>query len=260
MGGVGVLAVLCAAAAAAIAFGGDTGLVRLRRLPMGTRRRSGAPDPAAGDGQAGHPRDRAGLASRSARGGTAVLAGVAGWVLVGGGAGLPAGAVLGAGVWWWLSRLEPGSVVRARNQTAAALPLAAELLAAALAAGSPPERAAEAVGRSVGSPLGPALLSAAASLRLGAEPAVAWEQLRRDPQLRPLGRALVGAGDRGTSPVPALERVAQDACDSLRWAAEARARSLGARAAAPLGLCFLPAFVLVGVVPVVVTVGLPLLP
>jgi hypothetical protein len=52
-----------------------------------------------------------------------------------------------------------------------------------------------------------------------------------------------------------LERVAEDARDTARRAAEARARSLGARAAAPLGLCFLPAFVLVGVVPIVVTAG-----
>jgi hypothetical protein len=56
-----------------------------------------------------------------------------------------------------------------------------------------------------------------------------------------------------------LQRVAEDARDAARWDAQARARALGARAAAPLGLCFLPAFVLVGIVPVVAGVG-PLLP
>ena len=38
---------------------------------------------------------------------------------------------------------------------------------------------------------------------------------------------------------------------SSRSEAEARARTVGVRAAAPLGLCLLPAFVLVGVVPLV---------
>jgi len=200
------------------------------------------------------------LASRQARAAAAVLVGVAAATVVGGAAGWLAGAVAMGGSWWWLARLQPRDVVRARELTGSTLPLAAELLAAALAAGSSPERAAEAVGRAVGPPLGTSLLAAAASLRLGAEPAAALEPLRRDPQLRSLGRALSGAGARGSSPVRALEREAQDARDALRWAAEARARSLGARAAAPLGLCFLPAFVLVGVVPLVVTVGLPLLP
>jgi hypothetical protein len=57
-----------------------------------------------------------------------------------------------------------------------------------------------------------------------------------------------------------LQRIALDARESARWAAEARARSVGARAAAPLGLCFLPAFVLVGIVPLVAALGMPLLP
>lgn len=259
MGGVDALAVLCAAASAAAVFGRGPGPTRVRNLPVAVSRpRDGAALQAVPGAASGRP--EGGLASGRVRGAAAVLAGLAGAAFVGGAAGWVAGAVIGAGAWFWLARLEPGSVVRAREQAVAALPLAAELLAAALAAGSPPERAAEAVGRAVGPPLGTALMSASASLRLGAEPAAAWEPLRRDPQLQALGRALAGAGDRGTSPVPALERVAHDARDSLRWTAEARARSLGARAAAPLGLCFLPAFVLVGVVPLIVTAGLPLLP
>ena len=33
---------------------------------------------------------------------------------------------------------------------------------------------------------------------------------------------------------------------------QARARSLGVRTAAPLGLCFMPAFIVLGVVPTVI--------
>ncbi|PSL05416.1 hypothetical protein CLV30_104286 [Haloactinopolyspora alba] len=71
-----------------------------------------------------------------------------------------------------------------------------------------------------------------------------------------MARALVSTMSRGTSPVAALRRTAAEAREAARWAGEAKARSLGARAAAPLGLCFLPAFVLVGVVPMVATSGI----
>jgi hypothetical protein len=50
-----------------------------------------------------------------------------------------------------------------------------------------------------------------------------------------------------------LALLAGDLRRRRRAAAEQRARSVGVRAAAPLGLCFLPAFVLIGVVPSVVS-------
>jgi hypothetical protein len=103
------------------------------------------------------------------------------------------------------------------------------------------------------------LATAAATARVGFEPSAAWASLAAEPVLRPLARALAGAGAHGVSPVAMLQRVAEDARDAARWDAQARARALGARAAAPLGLCFLPAFVLVGIVPVVAGAG-PLLP
>ncbi len=138
------------------------------------------------------------------------------------------------------------------------LPLAADLMTAALSAGCPPAAAAESVGAAIGGPLGRALIDAAAAASVGVEPDRAWSGLAAEPAVRPLARALTAAMTRGTSPSPVLERVAADARDAARWAGEARARSLGARAAAPLGLCFLPAFVLVGVVPIIATSG-PLL-
>nr|WP_246211273.1 type II secretion system F family protein [Phytoactinopolyspora alkaliphila] len=136
------------------------------------------------------------------------------------------------------------------------LPLAADLLAAAISAGCPPVNAAEQVGRSLGGPLGSALATAAAVARIGSDPARAWSGLAADPALKPLGRALGSAVIRGVSPVHALQRVAQDGREAARWSAEARARAVGARAAAPLGLCFLPAFVLLGIVPLIVSSGI----
>ncbi|WP_162605838.1 type II secretion system F family protein [Jiangella aurantiaca] len=183
---------------------------------------------------------------------------MAAFLVLGGAAGVLVGAGVVAAAWYGLGRLEPASRKRGRERVVAMLPLAADLMTAALAAGCPPAVAAEAVGTAIGGPLGRALVDSAAAAGVGVEPGRAWSDLAAEPAVRPLARALTAAMTRGTSPSPVLERVSVDARDAARWAGEARARSLGARAAAPLGLCFLPAFVLVGVVPIIATSG-PLL-
>ena len=267
MGWLTLAASSLAAASTALALGPSPGQARLRRLTR-TRRASSTPSTrqdvdrtaeARPRSLAGRPSGLGILSGRRGRTASAVLAAVSGGWLLGGSVGLVAAPMLGTAAWVAIGRLEPVEAARVRQQTAQSLPLAAQLLAAALAAGSSPVLAAEAVALVLGGPLGAALRAAAAAARVGVEPASAWMGMGSDPALRSLARALAGAVTRGASPTPVLERVAYDARDALRWAAEARARSLGAKAAAPLGLCFLPAFVLVGIVPVIVAAG-PLLP
>jgi hypothetical protein len=53
--------------------------------------------------------------------------------------------------------------------------------------------------------------------------------------------------------------VAEDQRDEARSRAEAAARAAGVRSVAPLVACFLPAFILIGIVPVVASLALPLL-
>ena len=251
MGSLTAVAVMLAAVAGGVAFAPGPGVARLRAVCSrpGVTWRGSRRSPASGSllGR----RRRAVAAFLAALGGAALVGGAGGWV-----AGLAAGAV----AWVGLGRLEPAAVVRRRQHVTAAVPLAAELLAAAVGSGAPPDRAAEVVGRAMGGPLGDGLSVAAAATRVGADPRSAWAGLLDDPASRPIGRAMLRSAARGVSPVPVLQRVALDARDSARWAAEARARSVGAKAAAPLGLCFLPAFVLVGIVPLVATLGMPLLP
>jgi Flp pilus assembly protein TadB len=174
---------------------------------------------------------------------------------IGGLVGVAFGIGLGSGAWYGLGRLEPASRRHDRERLAAMVPLTADLIAAALAAGCPPMMAAAVVGQAVGGPMGRALLDAVAAAKVGAGPDQAWAAMAGVPSARSLAHALSSAIGRGTSPAPMLERIADDARDNARWTAEARARSIGARAAAPLGLCFLPAFVLLGIVPVVATSG-----
>ncbi len=72
-------------------------------------------------------------------------------------------------------------------------------------------------------------------------------------------RALVRAGEGGAPVAVAVARLAAEARAEDRARAEQAARRAGVLAVAPLGACFLPAFVLLGVVPVVVGLAGPLL-
>jgi pilus assembly protein TadC len=140
------------------------------------------------------------------------------------------------------------------------LPRAADLLATCLEAGAAPADAMQLVGDVVGGPVRVELLRLAAALRAGVDPAQAWaaagdREGRPGDPVRRLGRAFTRAAATGAPLADTVAAVAQDERDRARWAAEAAARRAGVRAVGPLGLCFLPAFVLLGVVPVVAGVA-----
>ncbi|MFD3437004.1 type II secretion system F family protein [Streptomyces sp. NPDC058685] len=132
------------------------------------------------------------------------------------------------------------------------LPLAADLLAACISAGAGPREAAEAVGESLGGPVGERLVRAAAELRLGSEPAHAWGAFARISGAEELARCLERADSTGA---PAAEPVSRLAgrlrADRFRRTA-AEGRRAQVMITAPVGLCFLPAFLAVGVAPVVI--------
>lgn len=185
------------------------------------------------------------------RGPVALLAGALPAVLLGG----PLGLVVAAGtvvvVWRVLGAREPARVRRRDEQVARSLPHALDLLAVALSSGASPSYALAAVARAVDGPLREDLLAVERSLELGRDPVRVWREVADRPGLAPLGRCLVRALDSGASVSAALQRLADDLQAAARLDWEHRARAVGVRAAMPLGLCLLPAFVLVGVVPLV---------
>lgn len=179
-----------------------------------------------------------------------VGAGVA--LLVGSGIGGALGAVAVPVAWWWFARLEPAAARRRREQLERDLPLLVDLLAACLRAGQAPGSALAAVTASLEpGPLRTETSRVLARLRLGGDPLGTWQAVGGHPQLGPLGRTVARALDGGASVADAMGDLAQELRRTRRAEVQARARSVGARAAAPLGLCLLPAFVLVGIVPVV---------
>lgn len=184
----------------------------------------------------------------------AVAAGLAAVVLIGGWWGLPVGVGVGLGAHHALRRMETPATRAQRLRAVHDLPLAADLLAAALSAGAPVDRAASAVADALQGPLGERLERTARSLRLGGTPAEAWAQLSDVVGAERLVAAAVRSSASGGALAGALTRLADDLRADRSVAAEAAARRAGVLIVLPLGLCFLPAFVLAGLVPVVVAV------
>jgi Flp pilus assembly protein TadB len=167
---------------------------------------------------------------------------------------IPIGVLGGLATQRALRRCQPADVRAGRRRAVADLPLCADLLAAALRAGAPVDRAAAAVADALGGPLGERLERAARSLRLGAGPAEAWEHLADVPGASRLVAAAVRSSTSGGALAGALNRLGDDLRGDRAVAAEAAARRAGVLIVLPLGLCFLPAFLLAGLVPVVVAV------
>lgn len=177
-----------------------------------------------------------------------------------------AGAYAFTGQWWGmplgalgaylldrvLRRQEPSAVRAARERAIADLPLAADLLAAALTAGAPVDRAVTAVAQALTGPLGERLARVGRSLRLGADPPEAWSHLADVTGAARLIAAAVRSSGSGSGLARALTRLADDLRADRDVRAEAAARRAGVLVVLPLGLCFLPAFLLAGLVPVVV--------
>jgi pilus assembly protein TadC len=184
----------------------------------------------------------------------AAATGAAVAVFVGGWPGLACGVGAALLADRALRRLESPAARAERAACAADLPLAADLLAAALRSGAPVDRAAGAVADALGGPVGARLARVGRSLRLGAEPAEAWEHLTGAPGSDRLVGAAVRGSASGAALAGALDRIADDLRADRAVAVEAAARRAGVLIVLPLGLCFLPAFVLAGLVPVVVAV------
>jgi pilus assembly protein TadC len=148
-------------------------------------------------------------------------------------------------------RQEPLEARRGRARMVGDLPFAAELMVACLRAGQPLGGAVETTAAALGGPLGERLAYVGARIRLGADPDAAWAALGDERHLGSFARAMRRAAAGGAPVADVLTRLADDARHEARAAAAAAARKVGVQAIAPLGLCFLPAFVLIGIIPTI---------
>ncbi|GAA4082198.1 type II secretion system F family protein [Nocardioides kongjuensis] len=185
----------------------------------------------------------------------ALLAGGGAAVLLGGPLAVPAGVVVGVVVGTTAGRLEPRAVRQRREEVRRELPHVVTLLAAALRSGQAPVEAVELVCRALPGAASERLAPVAARLRLGGDVGAIWGRLADDADLGPLGRALARAHRTGAPVVAAVEGLADELGDRARAEVEDRARAVGVRAAVPLGVCLLPSFLLLGIVPLAVSLA-----
>ncbi len=174
--------------------------------------------------------------------------GALGWAVGGPVAGLACGlAAAGAG-------FGAGRLARRGDDRTGDTALAAawELLDVGLRAGMPVADAVAAAAAPVPGSAGAALRRVAGLLELGAPATEAWESAAGVPELGVLARAAGRSAGTGA----ALAQVAAAECVRLRAelvdVAQARAQRAGVLVTGPLGLCFLPSFLVLGIAPVVI--------
>jgi pilus assembly protein TadC len=132
-----------------------------------------------------------------------------------------------------------------------------DVLAVCLAAGMAVSTAAAATAPSAPPLLARVLRRAADLLALGADPAVAWSAppgLARsslDPQTDALLRLARRSSVSGVALAEAVAALASQCRQDAAHTAAAAAERAAVLIAGPLGLCFLPAFVCLGIIPVV---------
>lgn len=193
--------------------------------------------------------DAAPLAVAGLLGCTAAL-GVGGW------GGVVGGVVLAVASRVGMRRLAAPPSVPVDPLAAAG---AFDLLAACLSAGLPVGTAAQVVAPSAPDRLASVLRQAGDLLSLGAEPEAAWAAAAAEPASESLARLARRSARSGASLAVGVRGLAAEHRAAATDAAAAAAERAGVLVTGPLGLCFLPAFLCLGVVPVVLGLAGPVL-
>ncbi len=127
-----------------------------------------------------------------------------------------------------------------------------DLLAACLRAGMPVADALSALADTMPTSAAAALRRTGELIALGAGPEEAWHPALQCAATAPLARAARRTARSGSALAGAAADLAARARAEVAESAQERAQRAGVLITLPLGLCFLPAFLVLGVVPVVI--------
>lgn len=160
--------------------------------------------------------------------------------------------------WWLVGALTLCAVVGGRARTVESMsadevPVTADLMAACLSAGA-----------GIGDALAASLVVAGpwlhargepvvTALRAGEQPGEAWQPWLSDARLAPIARTCMRTAGSGAAAATELTRVAARLRAGQRTSRQQRVARASIWIVLPLGTCFLPAFVAVGVVPLVIS-------
>lgn len=252
---------ISAAAAACAALTG-LAMVLAWRAPQHALRRTAARSPSRSPARRGVARLVTGRPDARPVGRRLLLGGVAGAAVC------LAVAVLDGGPGWWagagwplltlsiaiaIGWTEPAATRRRQQVLILQAPQALELLAACLGAGMPVRTACAAVTAAFDGPVAEDLGRVLAVTALGVSDADAWRALSDHPQLGGAAGDLARSVESGTRLVEGLQQHAEVARERRRAALQVRARAVGVRSVMPLMICFIPSFLLLGVVPTIVS-------
>jgi pilus assembly protein TadC len=161
--------------------------------------------------------------------------------------------VIGAGGALAVGWLEPRATRRRRSRLIMEVPQALELMAACLAAGLPARTACAAVVKAFDGPVADDLGQVLSLLELGVGDVESWRAIHDHPQLGLAAMDLARSVESGTSMVEGLKHHAAAAREARRGALQVTARAVGVRSVLPMMVCFIPSFMLLGIVPAVVS-------
>ncbi len=148
----------------------------------------------------------------------------------------------------WRKRIDP--TARAMQGV-----LVADLLGASIEAGLPLSAATDVVHAALAGSVRDELGHVVRAYELGASTSEAWNRIATASMLTPVAQAVIRTYDSGAALGPVLRACAQDMRRDHRARAEIAARTAGVKAIGPLAVCFLPAFLLMGVLPVVASMA-----
>ncbi|MGL5406907.1 MAG: type II secretion system F family protein [Propionibacteriaceae bacterium] len=165
--------------------------------------------------------------------------------------------VIGVGATIGMGKVASSSHKQLQEKEAWDLPQALDLMVAGLEAGLPLRIATQAVATVFDGPVHERLIAVAARVAVGEKESQAW-RISGDAETS-FGRMssdIARSLDSGTALAPTLYRHSVDARSEHRARVESNAKAIGVRSVWPTMLCFLPAFLLTGVVPIIAGVAL----
>lgn len=164
---------------------------------------------------------------------------------------IPVAAVAVAVAQHLLGKAESRSSRRRRESLLLQQPEVLDLLSASLESGAALRTATTDVAHIAPQPSAQLLGEVAAHIEVGFSEAQAWRKLRDEPVWGDVARDLARSAQTGEAVAEILRTRAQHARRRRHNHLAARARTVGVQAVGPMMVCFLPAFILVGVVPII---------